>query len=39
MDKEVALMRKIAKIIAEKRNKIAFMFFDQLRKEINLEDF
>ena len=39
MDKEVALMRKTAKIIAEKRNRIALVLFDQLRKEINLEDF
>ena len=37
--KKPHLYTKTAKIIAEKRNKIAFMFFDQLRKEINLEDF
>jgi len=37
--KKPHLYTKTAKIIAEKRNKIAFMFFGQLRKEINLEDF
>ena len=37
--KKPHLYTKTAKIIAEKRNKIAFIFFDQLRKEINLEDF
>ena len=33
------LYTKTDKIIAEKRNKIALTFFDQLRKELNLEDF
>ena len=37
--KKPHLYTKTAKIIAEKRNKIALVFFDQLRKEINLEDF
>jgi len=32
-------MRKTAKIIAEKRNRIALVLFGQLRKEMNLEDF
>jgi len=36
--KKPHLYTETAKIIAEKRNKIAFTFFNQLRKEVNLED-
>jgi len=39
MDKKAAFIHKNRQNHSRKRNKIAFIFFDQLRKEINLEDF